>query len=273
MLSFTGAGASHAGRVREQNEDSAWLAPYLALVADGVGGAAAGEVASATAARVFAEGVRGRRGEDPADAVHAVLAEVGDRLTHGVEDDPERGGMATTMTAVVTDGSRVVLAHVGDSRCYLFRDGDLTRVSTDHTYVQKLVDDGFMAPEAVRHHPWRHVVVRSLHSAADGPIGPADLVDLAVRPGDRILLCSDGLTDLVTEHRIAEILHVPSPDAAAGRLVADALDSGGTDNITCVVLDLAEAAPDLDDEGEAFGAVRDVANVIGVGDPVRDSQP
>ena len=273
MLRFAGAGASDPGRVREQNEDSAWLAPHLALVADGVGGAAAGEVASATAAYVVGEAARRRRGEDPFAVLEAAVTEAGDRLTRGVDDDADRRGMATTLTGVLTDGTRVVMAHVGDSRCYLFRDQELVRVSSDHTYVQKLVDDGHLEPAAARRHPWRHVVLRSLHGAADGPVEPADLVELPVRAGDRMLLCSDGLTDLVEEHRIAEILHVPSAAAAVERLVYDALDAGGTDNVTCVVVDLVDDQDGTDQEPETFGAVRDVANLIGATDVVPDSQP
>lgn len=271
MLRFAGAGVSHAGRVREQNEDSAFLGPYVALVADGVGGQAAGEVASATTARVVAETVRGRQGEEPAAVLDSALGAVTDRLTRGVAEDDRREGMATTMTALLAVGGRVVMVHIGDSRCYLFRDEKLSRVSTDHTYVQKLVDDGHLEPGAVRHHPWRHVVLRSLHAASDGEPEPADLVDTDAREGDRMLLCSDGLTDLVPEHRIAEILHVPSPRAAADRLVADALDAGGTDNVTCVVVDVVEGPEVADATGEGFGAVRDAANVIGAVGAVPDS--
>lgn len=271
VLRFVGAGASHPGRVREQNEDSAWLAPHLALVADGVGGAAAGEVASATVAYVVGEAARRRYGEEPAGVLEAGVATAGERLTRGVDADADRRGMATTLTGVLTDGSRVVMAHVGDSRCYLFRDQRLVRISTDHTYVQKLVDDGHLEPAAARRHPWRHVVLRSLHGAADGPVERADVIELPVRAGDRLLLCSDGLTDLVEEHRIGEILHVPSAQAAAERLVHDALDAGGTDNVTCVVVDLVEGPETTDEEPETFGAVRDVANVIGATEGVPDS--
>jgi PPM family protein phosphatase len=142
MLRFSGAGISDVGRVRPHNEDAAFLGPYVAVVADGVGGAAAGEVASATSAYVVAATALARFGEDPAEVLVRGVEDAHASVRAGVAADPERSGMATTLTALATDGSRVVLAHVGDSRAYLLRDGDLRQLSHDHTYVQHLVDSG-----------------------------------------------------------------------------------------------------------------------------------
>lgn len=265
MLRFSGSGVTDVGLVRDHNEDSAFLGPYVALVADGVGGAAAGEVASATAAYVVAAVARQRHGDDPASVLSDGIQLANESLTEGVEADFQRSGMATTMTAVVTDGSRVVMAHIGDSRGYLFRDERLMRVSSDHTYVQQLVDAGQLDPDAVRRHPWRNVVLRSLHGKGADSQEHADLVELGLLPGDRMLLCSDGLTDLVSEDRIAEVLHLADPQSAAARLVHDALEAGGTDNVTCLVFDLVDG-PEVAGDGLVIGAMRDVGNVV---DPAR----
>lgn len=262
MLRFDGAGITDVGLVREHNEDSAFLGPYVALVADGVGGAAAGEVASATVAYVVAALARQRQGEDPAAVLIEAVEQAGQSLTVGVAADADRQGMATTMTAVVTDGERVAMAHIGDTRGYLFRDGVLTRVSHDHTYVQQLVDSGQLDADAVRRHPWRNVVLRSLHSTVSEQVEDgADLLELGLEPGDRMLLCSDGLTDLVSDSRIQEILFVPDARAAAARLVEDALEAGGIDNVTAVVFDVVDGES-ISGDGQLLGAVRDVANIV-----------
>lgn len=264
MLRFSGSGVTDVGLVRDHNEDSAFLGPYVALVADGVGGAAAGEVASATAAYVVAAVARQRHGDDPASVLSDGIQLANESLTEGVEADLQRSGMATTMTAVVTDGSRVVMAHIGDSRGYLFRDERLMRVSSDHTYVQQLVDAGQLDPDAVRRHPWRNVVLRSLHGKGADSQEHADLVELGLLPGDRMLLCSDGLTDLVSEDRIAEVLHLADSQSAAARLVHDALEAGGTDNVTCLVFDLVDG-PEIAGDGLVIGAMRDLDNIVDPG--------
>ena len=265
MLRFSGAGVSHTGLVREHNEDSAFVGPYVALVADGVGGAAAGEVASATTAYVAAATAMARWGEDGVSVVREIVERARASLVAGAAADPDRAGMATTLTVVVCDGERVVLGHVGDSRAYLLREGGLRRLSTDHTYVQALVDDGRLAPDAARDHPWRNVVLRSLQGAPDEVAAhEPDVTALDLRPGDRLLLCSDGLTDLVAEHRISEVLGLHDPHAAAAVLTHAALEAGGTDNVTCVVLDLVPG-PRVVGDGHLLGAVRDTSLVVDPG--------
>lgn len=261
MLRFSGAGVSEVGLVREHNEDSAFVGPYVALVADGVGGAAAGEVASATAAYVVSAMALSRFGEDPAQVLREAVAVARLDIADGVRTDPTREGMATTLTAVVCDGRRVVLGHVGDSRAYLWRDGELSRVSSDHTYVQLLVDAGQLSAEEVPTHPWRNVVLRSLHSAPDAELGDIDVVELDARDGDRLMLCSDGLTDLVDEGRIAEVLRLRDPMSAAAVLTQAALSAGGRDNVTCVVLDVVEG-PVVVGDGRLLGALWDFRNVV-----------
>lgn len=266
MLRFLGSGSSHVGLVRDHNEDAAYCSPYLALVADGVGGAAAGEVASATAAFVVAAATRSHPDADPVgvlgDAIHRVVVD----LHRGVADVPERTGMATTLTALATDGQRVVLAHIGDSRAYVLRGGGMYRLSRDHTFVQALVDSGDIAPEAVRQHPMRNVVMRSLHAAggSEEDVQP-DIHVVEAHPGDRFLVCSDGLTDMTEESTVATLLATTTdPAEAAEALVGAALDGGGRDNVTVLVVDLVDdpSATRLSGDGLLLGAVRDPRNVV-----------
>jgi serine/threonine protein phosphatase PrpC len=261
MLRFSGAGVSDVGRVRAHNEDSAFHGPYVAVVADGVGGAAAGEVASATAAYVVAASALSRFGDDPVDVLVRAVEDAHASLRAGVAADEETAGMATTLTAVVTDGSRVVLGHVGDSRAYLLRDGQLHQISQDHTYVQHLVDTGQLDPRDRFGHPWGNVVLRSLDG---GPDQAFDVTDLDVHPGDRLLLCSDGLTDLVRDDRIAEVLRLADPHSAAAVLTQSALLAGGKDNITAVVLDVVDG-PLVVGDGRLLGALQDVQNIVDPG--------
>lgn len=261
MLRFSGAGVSDVGRVRPHNEDSAFVGPYVSLVADGVGGAAAGEVASATAAYVVSATALSRFGEDPASIIRRAVSAARASLEDGVRIDAARTGMATTLSVVVCDGSRVVLGHLGDSRVYLVRDGALRQVSRDHTWVQQLIDAGQLAREEAACHPWRNVVLRSLDGDPASDPADVDVVDLDVSPGDRLLLCSDGLTDLVDESRIAEVLRLVEPLSAAAVLTQSALHAGGRDNVTCLVLDVVDG-PRVSGDGEPLGAMRDLANIV-----------
>lgn len=260
MLRFSGRGVTDTGLVREQNEDAAFVGPYVALVADGVGGAAAGEVASATVAYVVAATALSRSCRDPQRLLRAAAEAARVNLVAGVRQDESRQGMATTLSAVVCDGSRVVMGHVGDSRVYHLREGRLRQVSRDHTWVQQLVDEGRITVEAAARHPWRNVVVRSLDGSDVMPVD-LDVLELEVREGDRLLLCSDGLTDLVPDGRIAEVLGREVPASAAAALAQEALAAGGRDNVTCVVLDVVDGPPVVGD-GQLLGAVFDPANIV-----------
>lgn len=259
MLRFHGTGVSHVGLVRPANEDSAFVAPYVALVADGVGGAAAGEIASATAAYAVAAVALQRPGLDAAHVVAEAFAAARDNVRLGVQRDLNRLGMATTLTVVVCDGRSVVLCHVGDSRAYLLRAGELRQITTDHTYVQHLVETGKLSAQARGTHPWRNVVLRSLDGDPEGP--GMDITRLDVRVGDRLLICSDGLTDLVEDARIATVLRAHDPEAATDALTRDALAAGGRDNITCVVIDVIDG-PRVVGDGRLLGALTDPRNVV-----------
>lgn len=260
MLRLRGHGVSETGRVREHNEDAGFLGSTLALVADGVGGAAAGEVASATAAYVVSTLVCARPDAPPAALLGDALDAARGHLLRGASVQPTWAEMATTLTALATDGERVALAHVGDSRAYRFRDGELVRLSRDHSWVQGRLDAGQMEPGAARRHPWRSVVLRSLH-ARSGPAAEVDVLDVDVRPGDRVLLCTDGLSDLVRDERIAEVLWVPDTRAVATGLVRDALYAGGTDNVTVLVADVVDGPRPVGD-GIALGSLTDLDHVV-----------
>jgi protein phosphatase len=245
--------------VRPHNEDSGFVGPYVALVADGVGGAAAGEIASATTAYAVSATVLAHGFAEPEHVITRAVDAAVANIRRGVQEDLNRLGMATTLSVLVCNGHRVVLGHIGDSRAYHLRNGTLTQVSKDHTYVQHLVDSGQLARDAVSRHPWRNVVLRSLDGDPEGP--GVDLVPVPVVPGDRLLLCSDGLTDLVDDIRIAEVLGLQDSHSAAAVLTHSALLAGGRDNITCIVLDVVDG-PVVVGDGELLGAVRDISNVV-----------
>lgn len=255
-MRFSGAGVTDVGRARPHNEDSAYVGPYVAVVADGVGGAAAGEIASACAAHVVSGGFLRRPAQDPASLLEDLVALAARVLTAEIAADPSRAGMATTLTAVATDGQRMALAHSGDSRAYLVRDQRLVRLTRDHTYVQQLVDEGLISPEGAHHHPWRHVVLRSLPGSAHTPLAEVGMLDLL--PGDRLLLCTDGLTDVLEDCQVSDVLQLPHAQSAAARLVDSALRAGAPDNVTAVVVDVV-LGPEVSGEGMPLGALEEYA--------------
>ena len=258
MLRLSGVALSHVGLVRTGNEDSGFMGPTCMLVTDGVGGAAAGEVASATAAYVVSAMAMAAPESEPFALLRAGVHLAQEQVALGVLRDPTRTGMATTLSAVATDGERFALAHLGDSRGYVFREGQLTRVTHDHTVVQRLVDQGSLTEEDVPYHPWRSVVTRTVNGEV---AEQGDLEELYLGPGDRVLLASDGLTDLVPDHQIERILDQRPDDAAAEALLESALAAGGRDNVTCVLATVVEG-PSVAAEGRPCGAVGDPRNVV-----------
>jgi PPM family protein phosphatase len=258
VLRFSYGAASHVGLVRETNEDAGFAGPYLQIVADGVGGAAAGEIASATTTYVVSALAAAHPDQDPAALLAEAAAMAHQELRRGIEDDETRRGMATTLIAALIRGDTVTLAHIGDSRAYLYRDSVLTRLSTDHTFVQSLVDAGRLTPEEAAHHPYRSVVINSVN-ADDAPT--TVVRDLDLRIGDRLLLCSDGLTDLVPDEVVAEGLAEADPDVSALMLVDAALAAGGRDNVTCLVADISEG-PLVSGDGRLLGAMGDPRLVV-----------
>ena len=258
MLQFRFAALSDTGRVREHNEDAGFAGPYLLCVADGVGGAAAGEIASATTAYVVSARALAHPGLAPGRLLTAAVREAHEQLVAGVAAEPERAGMATTLTAILTNGEHTSLAQVGDSRAYLLRGGRLTQISRDQTMVQELIDAGRLTPEQALTAPFRHVVTQAVD--ADAEAEPV-ITDLDLRPGDRLLVCSDGATDVLSPGALELLLGADSLTMAAEALVCAALDGGSRDNVTVVVADVVDA-PAIVANGVPLGAGIDLGNVV-----------
>ncbi len=243
------AAKSDVGLVRPGNEDSGYAGPSLLLVADGMGGHAAGELASALAvATVAALDVRPPDSEDVLTALADSVDAVGDSIATVIADETELTGMGTTITGMFWLGQRYALVHVGDSRAYLLRDGEFYQLTHDHTYVQTLVDAGSITAEEATYHPRRSLLMRALDGM--NPV-EADLSLREAKLGDRYLLCTDGLTGVVSDDRIAEILREGEPVGCVTRLVDRAIDGGAPDNVTIVVADVVDLPDPLDDMPEA----------------------
>lgn len=235
MTTLSAAG-SHVGKVRLNNQDSGYAGEHLFVVADGMGGHAGGDVASALAIQSIAH--IDRPFENPADAAQALrdaLLEANQELAETVFEHPELAGMGTTVSGFVRVGDRLAVAHIGDSRIYRWRDGVLTQVTKDHTFVQRLVDSGRITAEEAAVHPRRSVLMRVLGDVELTPEIDVEVLD--TRPGDRWVLCSDGLSGYVDEERIGELLDEhPDASAAVEALIDESLDHGAPDNVTVVVV-------------------------------------
>ncbi|HLZ38131.1 MAG TPA: PP2C family serine/threonine-protein phosphatase [Mycobacteriales bacterium] len=264
-LSLRYAARSDVGLLRDGNEDSLYAGPRLLAVADGMGGHAAGEVASAVVIAALAPLDDDVPPTDLLGALRAALATANDELQDMAETDGALEGMGTTVTAVLTDGGRLGLAHIGDSRAYLLRDNRLELITRDHTFVQSLVDEGRITAEEADHHPQRSLLTRAL----DGrdAIEP-DLSVREVRAGDRYLLCTDGLSGVVSEETIRATLATGDPRTAVDRLVDLALRGGGPDNVSCVVADVVEDGEPADEAPLVGGAA---ARVNGL--PAEEAAP
>ncbi len=233
---------SDVGLLREGNEDSAYAGPRLLAIADGMGGHAAGEVASAVAISAIAPLDRQNltSSEEMLDALASAVASARDTLHDMSESDPAVEGMGTTLTALLWAGAQVAVCHIGDSRAYLLRDGDLYQITRDHTLIQSLVDEGRLSPAAAANHPQRSLIMRALQGSTDAD---PDLAMHEALLGDRYLLCSDGLTDVVEDQALHEVLStIPDADQAVNQLIALAIRNGGPDNITCIVADVVDSA-------------------------------
>jgi protein phosphatase len=265
-LSLDYATLSDVGRVRRNNEDSAYAGPHLLLLADGMGGAAAGEVASAAAVQVIRRlDTPDISGEDMIEALAGAVHRANERLSELVEEDPEREGMGSTVTALMFDGSRLGLAHLGDSRAYRMRDGQLYQLSHDHTFVQSLVDEGRISQEEAFTHPHRNLILRVLDGRPDSD---PDLQILDVQAGDRLMLCSDGLPDYVSDEVIAASMASGTPDSVVVELITHALEAGSNDNVTCIVADVVETAPASGMQPQLVGAAAELAQgSTGRGEP------
>lgn len=243
---------SDVGLVREGNEDSGYAGPRLLAVADGMGGHAAGEVASSAAIEELVNVESVDPHKDPLAALTAAVNAANSRIRQMVEEDPTRRGMGTTLTALFWNGRALALAHIGDSRAYLLRGGELRQITHDHTFVQTLVDDGRITADEASVHPARSMILRTLQGDSDPEL---DLDVIEVQGGDRVLVCSDGLSGIVRDETMRNTL-VKNGDlvGAADALVGLALKGGAPDNVTCVVADVVETdnPPSSDDTAEAF---------------------
>jgi serine/threonine protein phosphatase PrpC len=232
------AALSHPGRRRRHNEDSYVIQPPLFAVADGMGGAKAGEVASGLAAAAVQES--GNDGESGEDRVAALIEEANRRVFRRAAEDRDVSGMGTTMTVALVEDDRVAIGHVGDSRAYLIRGGELEQLTDDHSLVAELVRSGKLTPEEAESHPQRSVITRALGTEADVDV---DTFSVEASPGDLFLLCSDGLTTMVDDLTILGAVeqHRANLQEAAKALVNAANRGGGEDNITVVFFEVGEA--------------------------------
>jgi PPM family protein phosphatase len=264
------------GLVREGNEDSYLIDDPLFVVADGMGGHLAGDVASSTAVEVISEEAQSASADDP-ESLETLVQHANAAIYSKSQDDPALHGMGTTCTLVVVGDHLAQFAHVGDSRAYLMRDGELSQITDDHTLVNRMVREGRLSADEADHHPQRNIVTRALGVDAHVSV---DTLELQVRNGDRLLLCSDGLTSMVDASIIRETLAgEDDPQRAAERLVELAIQAGGEDNVTVLVLDLhddreqtstgaTDAASDVDAPEGPIATSSDESGTVIRSDPV-----
>ena len=262
------AGVTDTGRRRLRNEDAFICEPPLFAVADGMGGARAGEIAARLAAAALEEAGSETRG---AEGVEALIVEANRRIWERSLADPETAGMGTTVTAALVDAAQgnVAIGHVGDSRAYLLRNGVLEQLTTDHSLVAELVQSGVLTPEEAERHPQRSAITRALGTE---PTVEVEVLTIAPEPGDLFLLCSDGLPTMVSDDEIAAALQAAerAPAAAAEALVARANARGGEDNVTVVLFELVEG--ETTEEEEQLEEVEPVEQDSGP-DPGRGQAP
>jgi PPM family protein phosphatase len=245
-------GLSHPGRRRRRNED-AWVCdPPIFAIADGMGGARGGEIASQLAAGALGVEANG----DGADRVVALIQEANKRVYERAEEDSAVSGMGTTITVALVEDGVVTIGHVGDSRAYLIRDGKLDQLTDDHTLVAELVRSGKLSPAEAEAHPQRSVITRALGTDPDVDV---DTFPVETKPGDLFMLCSDGLTSMVGDEAIEDVVeqYRADLDAVAKRLVERANRSGGEDNITVVLFEIVDEPPAVLEQTAAMEAVEE----------------
>ena len=245
---------SDVGRIRKDNQDSGYAGPWLLTVCDGVGGAARGDLASATAVQALRK-LDTRPSEDMLGQVAGAIHRANDRISELIDEDPALNGTSTTATVLLFDGAKVAVGHLGDSRAYLLRDGELRQLTHDHTFVQSLIDEGRITEEQSRTHPNRNLILKAVDGIRHEE---PDLFELPVQVGDRLFVCSDGACGFLTDDRMADILSSGTPDYAAVELVRASLEAGSSDNVTCIVAEVVETAPEPALEPLLVGAAADL---------------
>ena len=263
------AARTDRGLIRSSNQDSVYAGDNLLVVADGMGGHAAGDMASRLVVTAFEPLDSRDSGGDLVRALAKATRDGNAAIADVVHDNPELDGMGTTVTALLFDGGRLGMAHVGDSRAYLYRAGVLHQLTHDDTFVQSLIDDGRITQEEAAHHPQRSLLLRALNGTEVDP----SLTVREVSVGDRYLICSDGLPGVVSAEAIAEALADPGPGAAADSLIQLALVGGGPDNITVIVADVMDTGLGAASaEATAAAADPDATGPIGSVSSVRMTQ-
>ena len=239
---------SEVGRIRKNNQDSAYASPTMLLVADGMGGAAAGDLASAVATVTAQKLDRAVPSDDMLEYIGGVVVKANDRLLELIEEDPTLDGMGTTFCGASFDGQYLALAHIGDSRMYRLRDGAIEQLTHDHSWVQTLIDEGRLTPEQAATHPHRSLILKVLNGQTEPD---PDYQLLEVVEGDRYLFCSDGLSGLIDDAHIHRLAQIEDLEEASLELARAANRAGGHDNITVVLGEVV----DHDDDLAAAGAV------------------
>ncbi|CAM3610326.1 PP2C family serine/threonine-protein phosphatase [Kibdelosporangium persicum] len=241
-LALKYAARSDRGLHRSNNEDSVYAGPHLLAIADGMGGHAAGEVASKVVIAALAPLDEDVPGDDLLGKLHEAVISGNHTIAELVEQDPDLEGMGTTLTAILFGGGRLGLVNIGDSRTYLLRDGQFNQITRDDSFVQSLLDEGRITPEEALTHPQRSLVLRAL--VGHEVIEPTLQVREA-RVGDRYLLCSDGLSDVVGFEKLAETMQIPDRQMCADKMIELALQGGGPDNVTVIVADVVDEEPQV----------------------------
>jgi PPM family protein phosphatase len=252
------AAISDVGRIRKDNQDSGYAGPWLLTVCDGVGGAARGDLASSTAVSQIRNLDRPptpeHTAEDLLTQVAGALHRAHDRIAELIENDPALSSTSTTATVGLFDGSQLAVGHVGDSRAYLLRGGELTQLTHDHTFVQTLVDEGRITEDEARYHPHRNLILRAIDGIREAE---PDLFVVQLQAGDRLMLCSDGVCGSLPDPRLTDILSTGTPDYAAVELIRASLDAGSSDNVTCLVADVSEE-PTVDTIPQLVGSAAEL---------------
>ncbi|MFQ6046002.1 MAG: Stp1/IreP family PP2C-type Ser/Thr phosphatase [Gemmatimonadales bacterium] len=248
-VKFTCAGRTDVGVVRSGNEDAYLLAPEsgVFVVADGMGGHAAGEVASSMAVQIIGrtlQDVAGQADQEVANLIREAVRDANGQIFQRTISESDKRGMGTTATALVLNGARYLIGQVGDSRAYVLRDGHLSQITKDHSYVQEQVDAGYLTPEQARTHPYSNVITRCVGANSD--VVP-DIYVGALRTGDTFLLASDGLTGMLEDPDLLHILRTGrSPAELVDLLIADANRRGGLDNITVILVRIDSVSAESD---------------------------
>ena len=249
------AASTDVGRVRKDNQDSGYAGPYLLAICDGVGGAARGDLASSTAIAQLRK-LDAAPDEDLLGLVAGALHRAHDAIADLVEEEPALNGTSTTASVGLFDGQRLGVGHVGDSRGYLMRGGELKQITHDHTFVQTLIDEGRISEEESHTHPHRNLILQAVDGFSN--LEP-DLEIIELEIGDRLLFCSDGASGFLSLGQLADILSGGSVDFAAVELVRRSLEAGSTDNVTCIVAEVVEGEPDgVEAEPLVVGAAADL---------------